>query len=158
MNTYIADLQIAFSNRVLRLLNSYRQHGPKANEAGGILLGQFNGEVVLVTRASLPTPGDRCGRHSFVRNAQTAQVVVNYEFRNSEGLTNYVGEWHTHPEPQATPSSHDRRMIKSAFIRNDLVANFLLLTILGTEEDYLGFYNGSNLQGKTVHLCSACEK
>jgi hypothetical protein len=46
-------------------------------------------------------------------------------------------------------------MIDSAFNRNDLRTNFLLLTILGTEEDYLGVYDGSTLQGETVHLRSA---
>jgi integrative and conjugative element protein (TIGR02256 family) len=131
----IAGMQVAFSERVLSLLNGFRQREPHADEAGGILLGQYAqqsqraayGRTVLVTKASVPTSRDASSRRSFFRNAETAQIIVEHEHYNSAGRITYLGEWHTHPEPFAEPSSRDRRMIARAFMENDLNTDFLLL-------------------------------
>lgn len=154
----IAGIQVAFSERVLSLLSGFRQRVLHADEAGGILLGQHAlrryqapvEQAVLVTKASIPTSRDRSDRHSFIRDAETAQIIVDHEHHNSAGRTTYLGEWHTHPERVATPSGRDRRMIARAFRENDLNTDFLLLVILGTEEDYFGLYDGSSLRG--VHM------
>ena len=153
MVTCIAGIQVAFSERVLSLISGFRQHAPHEEEAGGILLGQYApgregsvGKAVLVTKASVPTNRDQRGRRSFIRDAETAQIIVDYEHYNSAGRTMYLGEWHTHPEGVATPSRQDCKMIARSFRENDLNTEFLILVILGTEEDYIGLYDGSSLQ------------
>jgi integrative and conjugative element protein (TIGR02256 family) len=155
MVTCIAGIQVAFSERVLSLISGFRQRERHAEEAGGILLGQHaqqrhraaGGRTVLITKASVPSSRDRSGRHSFIRDAETAQIIVDHEHYKSAGRTTYLGEWHTHPERFATPSGRDRRMIARAFQENDLNTDFLLLAIFGAEKDYFGLYDGSSLRG-----------
>jgi integrative and conjugative element protein (TIGR02256 family) len=61
-----------------------------------------------VDEVTVPGPHDRQGRFHFFRAERPAQVVVNKAWARSGGELNYLGEWHTHPEDDPTPSCHDR--------------------------------------------------
>ncbi len=79
-------------------------------EAGGILLGRVllpNGSVV-VHKVTVPNRHDRAGRFRFFRAQRPAQAAVRAAWSESGGELNYLGEWHTHPEDDPTPSPHDR--------------------------------------------------
>jgi integrative and conjugative element protein (TIGR02256 family) len=79
-------------------------------EAGGILLGRIlvKNEHVVVDEVTAPGRHDHRSRFRFFRAERPAQTAVNEAWTHSGGEINYLGEWHTHPEDDPTPSQHDR--------------------------------------------------
>ncbi len=130
---------------VLRVLSNFRQLQRHQTEAGGILLGKIINDEIHILKASTPTEIDKSTRTSFERHRLSAQIVIDYEFYNSSGQMTYLGEWHTHPETNPTPSFVDKKMIKQQFVDFQSTRDFVLLLIQGTETLYVGIYAGHYL-------------
>ena len=128
---------LVFNLETLKIFKKYRQLGKRDKEAGGILMGQVRDYHIYITRASLPSSFDKATRYSFKRNKKIAQLLIYYEFWNSGKTITYLGEWHTHPEPNPTPSFTDIKMIDSQLKENDLQYPFVIQCIFGTEKVYL---------------------
>lgn len=116
---------VELSDTVLAHFANYRQFGTVANEAGGILLGRFiyGTRNVMVDTAEGPSKHDRRKRFSFFRRKKPAQTIVNEAWNASDGTSNYLGEWHTHPEDDPSPSATDlsdwQRIVKLARYEQD---------------------------------------
>lgn len=137
--------KIEIAESVLSIIQSYKQTKKGDNESGGILLGQVNDKVIYINKVSTPNKFDRGERYSFESNKDAAQVIIDFEFYNSDKKTIYLGEWHTHPESVPTPSSIDINMIKKQFKKNKLNEPFLILLIQGLTDLYIGYYDGNEL-------------
>lgn len=142
---------VIFDKGVINVFKSFRQTRRKS-EMGGILLGNIVGNKIYVLKASIPTPFDKSNRFSFNRHKKSAQLFIDYEFRNSKGTIIYIGEWHTHPESNPTPSGPDCRMIKNQFKENILNENFLLMVIIGLKSNYVAHYNGTTISELKLKL------
>jgi integrative and conjugative element protein (TIGR02256 family) len=121
------------------------------NESGGIILGWVSNENdnnVYVTKLSLPTNYDKSARCTFERDKHIAKIITDYEFYNSNGKLIYLGEWHTHPEANPSPSFADTKMIKQQYKDNKINVDFLILFIQGTKNLYAGLYNGNHIIDK----------
>ncbi|RQL70933.1 hypothetical protein BJI62_20455 [Acinetobacter pittii] len=44
---------------------------------------------------------------AFIESLQNIKVILNKVHEISNGILQYIGEWHTHPEPQPRPSNCD---------------------------------------------------
>jgi integrative and conjugative element protein (TIGR02256 family) len=79
-------------------------------ESGGVLLGRhiLNAEDIIIDQITTPMPGDRCSRARFFRARRRHQQVIDQAWRESTGTCTYLGEWHTHPECDPSPSLVDR--------------------------------------------------
>jgi integrative and conjugative element protein (TIGR02256 family) len=141
----LKKFKILITDNVLEIFNKHKQLNQYDNESGGIVLGQISGETIYINRVSPPNKLDKASRYGFVRNKNAAQIVVNYEFLNSDRQIIYLGEWHTHPEITPKPSSQDKKMIKEQYKYNVLNEPFLFLIIQGTEDLYVACYDGNNL-------------
>lgn len=93
---------------VWSVIQSHRQQTACAPEAGGILLGLRRGEHIHVTLVTEPGTEDRRTRTAFHRARDSHQAHALQLWEESEGVTDYLGEWHTHPEEHPTPSTIDR--------------------------------------------------
>jgi len=93
----VGKYSVFIVDHVLNRLSNSKQKKRKQNESGGILLGQIKDENIYIMRISEPTSHDRSSRTSFVRKREKAQIIIDYEFANSDNKTIYLGEWHTHP-------------------------------------------------------------
>jgi integrative and conjugative element protein (TIGR02256 family) len=91
------------------VLVGHRQLTPDALEAGGMLLGRHikGTSDFVVDEATLPIMKDRRSRFSFFRIKKPAQNRVTEAWFESHGSCNYLGEWHTHPEDDPSPSGTD---------------------------------------------------
>src|SRR5687767_11009440 len=104
---------------------SYRQHAPSSCEAGGVLLGRLirNSCDAIVDEGTSPTPQDHRGRFFFRRAGPPTQRRITEAWFQSEGVVNYLGEWHTHPEDVPSPSSTDlknwRKLVRTARFEQD---------------------------------------
>lgn len=143
-------VKIVLLDSVIDLLRKYKQVNSRSNESGGILLGQVKGNSIYIMRASIPTNWDKSSRNSFNRSKDIAQVIINYEFANSNRKTIYLGEWHTHPEKLPTPSSVDKKMIFDQFRDNELNEPFLILVIQGIKGIYISITNEEGSNGITL--------
>lgn len=146
MKLIIEGKELVFIERVKKIFNYFRQDSKDKKESGGILLGQINKDSILITRASIPNKKDKADRYNFVRDKTMSQLIIDYEYANSDGRTLYLGEWHTHPADIASPSGDDRLMIHEQFSKNKIHTDFLLLVIMGLKNDYISIYNGNNLK------------
>lgn len=136
---------IKISENVLSILEKYNQKNGK-NESGGILLGSIEEDgIIYISKLSLPNPFDKSSRYSFDRDKKIAQILVEFEFHNSDGTCIYLGEWHTHPEKTPSPSHIDIKMITQQYTENKINVTFLIMIIKGTESLYIGVYDGINL-------------
>jgi integrative and conjugative element protein (TIGR02256 family) len=81
-------------------------------ETGGILLGHsIDATTLRVTRASPPGPRARHRRFAFSRDTLFLQRYLDDIHDQTDGIEDYVGEWHVHPALDAPPSYVDRRSL-----------------------------------------------
>lgn len=139
---------IDISESVLSLMSNYKQVKKNMPEAGGILLARIKDNNVYIIRNTIPNKFDKASRYNFERDKESAQIIIDHEFFNSNKKTIYIGEWHTHPESVPTPSNQDIKMLKEQYHKNKINEKFLILLIQGIEELYIGLYDGKNILEK----------
>lgn len=87
-----------------------RETAPR--ETGGILVGRRQGGDVIVTAASGPGPNAKATEQLFERDGPFCQEFLERVAARSEIPVDYVGEWHSHPASDATPSPRDTRSLE----------------------------------------------
>ena len=140
---------VVFADQARRTLVEYAQLNDAASEAGGILLGRLIAGTndIVVDRATAPNAADRRSRFGFRRSRQGSQVEVDRAWHTSSGTCVYLGEWHSHPEDDPTPSSRDiadqgRILAKTTCEQQDL-----LFVIVGRES--VAIWEGSRVSRVT---------
>ena len=111
MNSWAtSDLRILinFSDSVLDTFLEYVQEKPSDREAGGLLLGTVHGSNMIITEATIPTKWDTRLRYFFERLPLGHFDIAQTRWKGSNGTIRYLGEWHTHPENDPSPSGLDR--------------------------------------------------
>lgn len=133
MKYNINDLKIIVNDKILDDIRKY--YGLNTNyETGGILLGKFNKEnrVVEITEVhELKT--NFFSRILYKRSGRKAQKIINRRWHETNGVINYIGEWHTHPNMQAVPSSTDISSLKEITEKVKGVLPGTILIIAGKE-------------------------
>jgi integrative and conjugative element protein (TIGR02256 family) len=107
---------------------------PQSNEAGGILLGRIMEPELLeawADDATVPSNSDRRSRFRFWRAKKPTQLRIDSAWQTSDGTNNYLGEWHTHPEDNPTPSGEDRRNWQRLSRQGRFEQNALFFVIVG---------------------------
>lgn len=84
-----------------------KEHYPR--EVGTALVGSYSddGFCAQVTGLAPLTEDSRGARTRFQRGSRGLREFFDRVFRKSRGLVHYVGEWHSHPDGPAEPSSVD---------------------------------------------------
>lgn len=99
--------KILIENPVIEFVRGYCQNQAEKTESGGILLGYRRGNHLHIVAATAPQPEDQRRRFRFFRSAPHHQKVALHQWKLSGKTMDYLGEWHTHPEPVPAPSSLD---------------------------------------------------
>lgn len=130
----------------------YRQTKRRDPEAGGVLLGRhlLDAPHIVVDEVTVPTKGD-CRLATFFRRGRAAhQRVIDERWAASRGTCQYLGEWHTHPEPVPHASSVDmadwRRRLRTDVVDGDA----LVFLIVGTEA--IRAWEGARTTGTLIPL------
>lgn len=114
---------------VLDRFRRHRQLRPWQKEAGGQLFANFKSSRIVVVEATGPRRTDRRTRTMYVPDRAAEQREIA-EMR-TRGL-HYVGDWHTHPEKFAEPSSPDETSIAECFAKSTHNLNAFVLVVVGT--------------------------
>lgn len=140
------------SSYVVDSLSAHIQNASRAKEAGGVLLGRYilDTEDIVVDLITSPMKGDRRRRTSFKRGRLKHQWHIIKTWAKSAGTCNYLGEWHTHPEPNPGPSKVDlkdwsRRLASDNFATDSLF--FVLVGII-----YINVWEVNKTSGKIEPL------
>lgn len=131
---------------VLMKMFQHMQTRESDTEAGGILLGKQleNREEYFLSDISEPTVKDKQKRFSFVRDKHSAQFIISQAWKETNGITNYLGEWHSHPESNPTPSNIDKNLIQQVINDHSNVFAKVFLVIVGLDKSmYIGFANSN---------------
>ena len=125
---------------VVEELKGYTQRD--GDELCGVLMGtQVGDNLYRISKISPPCIKShaRCGCE---RDAAMANRFIEEDYNQSEYTRFYIGEWHTHPEDNSTPSSIDYSSIKDNYQSASLVVPFLIMIIVGTVSFHISIYNG----------------
>lgn len=152
MKLEVGPHQIVLHAQPIAIMEHFTQRNHKAPEAGGVILGKIIGDQIQVLKLSVPTSLDKASRTNFNRNKLSAQIILDYEFHNSNGQITYLGEWHTHPEEYPTPSSTDLNMLKDQFKNNKLTIDFILLLIKGSKGLYIRILNQKGFFANEIYI------
>lgn len=145
ISTELGGYKISISDNVQGILNTFVQKSWRQHEAGGILLGEVSGKHIIIAKASVPSAFDKQRIMGFERNHVTAQLLIDYEYYNTNGRIIYLGEWHTHAELSPEPSRQDIRMMAEQFFNNKLNVPLMIVLIKGTVQSFIGLFDGKKL-------------
>ena len=121
-------------NEFIELITRYIQKD-NIKEAGGVLFGTYapDDQCYTLCDISEPTSLAKRSRTGFVRSKKSHQIEINKKWETSGGIVNYMGEWHTHPAPNPTPSDIDRELIRQIIRDHSNVYPKVFLAILGSD-------------------------
>lgn len=145
-------LEFICSDRILRVSEPALKTFAKCEqrrgicEAGGILFGKVFPGYDEIIHATTPARYDLRKYFSFTRAKGPAQVKINKAWNESSGSMIYLGEWHTHPETDPSPSPKDKKMITKTLKETEMETDFLYLIIAGTGQTFwVGRQNNKGL-------------
>lgn len=81
------------------------------NETGGILAGYIEGSIVKIAFVTGPGPKAVHARTLFLRDGEYCQKELDKIFEQTNGTTDYLGEWHSHPF-DIGPSRRDKDSLR----------------------------------------------
>lgn len=136
--------RILIEGSVIDLVSHYRQQETKTPEAGGILLGYRRDTHLHVVSATPPQQGDRRARHCFHRRDPLHHMTAVDQWKSSGSTIDYLGEWHTHPEGDPSPSSLDISEWRKICRTRQECMVFLIVGNVG--KLWLGIGQGHNIQ------------
>jgi integrative and conjugative element protein (TIGR02256 family) len=103
-----------------------------------------------VTEATPPQASDRRSHVSYTREANGHRQIAQRRWQESNGLIGYLGEWHSHPEPNASPSRKD--IIELAQVSRRLKADLISVVVGYYGGTVMFAHNGRMLDRKPFHL------
>lgn len=126
---------LKISSKVLDQLKEFRQIKELDCESGGLLIGRFilSSNNVVIDELTTPFKRDKRGRYFFKKIDKKHQRTLDKNWEASEGTSNYIGEWHTHPEVNPKPSAIDIKEWKRKAIQDIYDNEFLIFIIVGQE-------------------------
>lgn len=144
--------KLKISVHALERMGKYRQVNDEDTEAGGVLLGRFivDSKDIIIDEVSVPMVGDKRRRTSFVRNAKSHQRIIDFQWFNSKGTCNYLGEWHTHPESYPDYSGVDIENWKDRLKKDTFTSRFLYFIIVGIKKIEVWEGDRRNLKFKNL--------
>nr|WP_278987026.1 Mov34/MPN/PAD-1 family protein [Plesiomonas shigelloides] len=118
---------LVITSSIANQLMTYRQIDVCSTEAAGVLIGERRGIHLVIDKISEPGKGDIRQRYFVDRRGPHHQATVDDAFVSSSGRLQYIGEWHTHPEDEPSPSSKDLNTWQRCLVANDQ----MVLLIIG---------------------------
>lgn len=130
----INGLKIVIRPEVITEINRY-YHNNFNYEVGGILFGKFSREnKVIEIMEVCQVKSSFFSKILYKRDVKKAQRIIDKRWYETNGVLNYVGEWHTHPGMQAVPSVVDKNSLREIMMMVQDVLPGIVLLIAGKED------------------------
>lgn len=141
------EITIIIPEDVICELSKYYTDNTK--EVGGILLGRFAGKMVYEITEIACVNSQYNTRIHYQRDVKKAQSIINKRWDETKGEINYLGEWHTHPNMHASPSTTDMKSLSAIMKQVGQVLPVVMLIILGAN-------NKTSLSVRKENINYAC--
>lgn len=138
---------VIFDKAVFYGISSFVQSRGFRREQGGLLLGQRKKETLHITGCTFPGRLDGRSRFRFVRRDPKHQTIAYRKWLDTGRTTDWVGEWHTHPENYPSPSNTDCSTWQNQCKKQ---MNAMTYLILGMSDNWLGLHDKPNSEVKEV--------
>lgn len=119
---------VTFSAEVVDHFAEHRQQGKIKTEIGGQLFAKFAKKEVRVVRTTGPNASDKRGWSWFKPDQRKQNIEIKQLF--GDGL-HFVGDWHTHPEREPSPSSWDLESMEDCFNKSRHQLKAFVMVIIG---------------------------
>ncbi|MCP4902047.1 MAG: hypothetical protein GY906_34205 [bacterium] len=139
---------LCVSSSAIAAFAAHRQSGVSEPEAGGVLFARFDLPNVIIERAAAPSCTDRRSRFAFFVDKGRRRKQVKRAYKN--GL-HFIGEWHTHPQADPTPSPRDLLSMNDLFVKSCHELNFFVMIIVGNRMPELSLWISLH-DASSVHL------
>jgi len=107
------------------------------NETGGVIVGKYDGGTVIIKAISDQGPNALVTPISFLRDGVYSQQFLIDKTMEDPSIL-YVGEWHSHPSGQESPSQKDiKGMVEVANSPDYRTSHPILVVVAVTEEKTL---------------------
>lgn len=126
--------ELVICDEVLQVFADARQMSAGDKETGGILFAEISKSEVRIVRVTRAEKRASISRVLFRPSLRQKRIAVKEAF--NDGL-HFVGEWHTHPERDPSPSSMDEESMEDSFKRSKHELNRFLMIILGNRKRQL---------------------
>jgi len=108
----------------------------KPFEMGGICFGLVNKDKIIITELVGMLKDDISEVNGFVRNScKEYNKIIAKKWKHSDGLINYVGEWHTHNEDYPTPSNIDNKLLNDIQEYTNRIGYKPIVLIIGLKDN-----------------------
>jgi integrative and conjugative element protein (TIGR02256 family) len=134
---------------------AHRQQGKIKTEIGGQLFARFAGGEVQIYRATGPNAADKRGWTWFMPDQRKQNTEIKRLFE--EGL-HFVGDWHTHPENNPTPSAWDFESMNDCFKKSRHQLKAFIMVIVGRAAFPRGLWVSLHDKSKWERLCLSKDK
>ncbi len=106
-------------------------------ETGGVLMGYWAKEYteVVITHAIGPGADAQHSPNGFVPDYTFQETEIERVYCESDRLSTYLGDWHTHPLASCHPSFKDKRTLHRIAMFSDARCPVPLMLILGGGKD-----------------------
>ncbi len=121
----IESVRLALSASTYMTTNS-GEHAPR--ETGGLLIGYVVGATLHVVEASPPGPHAEHRATAFTRDGAFSQRLLDARVSASDGVHDYVGEWHSHPFAMG-PSAKDVASMRRISMRSSYQCPFPVMLL-----------------------------
>jgi integrative and conjugative element protein (TIGR02256 family) len=103
------------------------------NETGGVLMGYWGVAYseVVVTHAVGPGPLALHYRKSFLPDATYQENEIARIYEDSNRISTYLGDWHTHPKGSSFLSYRDKRTLRRIADHSDARCSIPIMAVLG---------------------------
>lgn len=136
------ERSLVFSQDVMDYLVANRQNKSWDKESGGQLFAKITPHEIFVVEATGPRMTDLRTRTSYKPDRHLEQVEINEHFQKK---LSFVGDWHSHPEKNPSPSFTDSQSMTECFRKSKHSLTSFILVIIGTEKlwsnVFIGTYN-----------------
>lgn len=129
------DGKVLFDRSATELITRTVLRSGHLTEVGGLLLGFRRGHHLHVKFATVPAAGDSSQTFRFVRRGFSHQLFAYKAWVTSGFRCDWIGEWHTHPEPVPVPSVVDLATWRSQVAKTKKPMAYL---IVGTSSIWTG--------------------
>lgn len=135
MKYLINGLEIIINNKVLEKMTKIFELC-KQSETGGILLGKFSRiKKIIEVDEIYEIKTNNSSRVTYKRNVEIAQKIIDRRWKETKGLLNYVGEWHTHPKMTALPSQIDIVTLTEIILKTESILPGTIMIIVGKNDE-----------------------
>ena len=121
----------------------------RGRERGGQLFGRIDDQTATLTVTEVTG-----GKPSLLSGLFFYKPNIKHEQKEIDGLyaqgLHYLGDWHTHPEQNPTPSAIDVKYLSGVFRKSQKDIRYFIMCIVGLAEPDDDFYLG--LQNSQAHF------